>query len=236
MVNEPFSHPDEPYGPFRTDPGEMTPADELTAQTPYVVPLGRDTVEKPTKLSALEFTKLPEENPEGFEDEKEWWMYYFSTSAQFYFLFNGVITIMVLTWGYLRTITDGTNTGIVSYIAVFGPLVFFFAILPRLPQLLRRDGLLHAPQAWDPSQFPSFREARVLGQKPSGDSLHYSARRLPLLLLLVLGCYQSSVYHLVCIHQQHFLADYRLLEKPAERGRPLYLPHGIHQGLQEQGG
>jgi len=34
MVNEPFSHPDEPYGPFRTDPGEMTLADALTAQTP----------------------------------------------------------------------------------------------------------------------------------------------------------------------------------------------------------
>eukprot|EP00759_Apiculatamorpha_spiralis_P044786 PhF_6_TR41663/c1_g1_i1/m.63161 len=62
-----------------------------------------------------------------FEDKNAWWSYLLGTFGSSYVLFNGVITLMGLAWGHLKTVSDqDMKTGAVMYIAVYGPLVFFF--------------------------------------------------------------------------------------------------------------
>ena len=56
-----------------------------------------------------------------FEDKNAWWSYYLGTLATSYVLFNGVITLMGLAWAYLKTVTDGSNTGAVLHVAVYPP-------------------------------------------------------------------------------------------------------------------
>jgi hypothetical protein len=72
--------------------------------------------------NTFDLKKMPKSD---FELQTQWWQFYLNTFVMMYVLFNGVITLMGLAWGYLKAVTDGSNTGAVLYIAVYGPLVFF---------------------------------------------------------------------------------------------------------------
>eukprot|EP00759_Apiculatamorpha_spiralis_P005995 PhF_6_TR13539/c0_g1_i2/m.21641 len=69
------------------------------------------------------------EEIKDFQSPKPWYMFVIDLLGQTYVLFNGVITIMGLSWAYLKTVTDGSNVGYIMYIAVYGPLAFLVMII-----------------------------------------------------------------------------------------------------------
>lgn len=96
-----------------------------------------------------------------FTDVTPWWMYILQLVGSMYVLFNGVITLMGLSWGFLKTVNHEDWE---LYIGVYGPLGFFLLYYLVFNNYyaqivyyksMKRNVILDYPRSSKPAYWPS---------------------------------------------------------------------------------